>query len=746
MSTGFFGLRKLFGYTSQSGAHKGRKVGRRLGVESLENRALLAADCLGAFTGTVGLDADSNGVIDVGEEVAGATIQVWEDTDGNGVFDPAIDTLAGTDTTDASGDYLIDGLESGDYFVVQPQQTVGANALDESVSPLKTANGSGVPGTLIDNFSDDSPVATDVHPPDGASTSVFHSTANAIGGERDLEAEITSGMSGDEVELRAATGMLLINPDFFSQGIYNVSWDGTDSLAALDPVGLGGIDLTSGSSALGGIGLTDVSFDQAGAQLTLRVYSDATNFSEAVISGIAPFTSNDFFVSFDPAAAAPVFTAVGGAGADFTNVGAIELEVLSTSQAMDGAIDMISVINPDVTDCDFVNTAPVPNIDIEKATNGIDADITDAADVPVVGSGSTVTWTYVVTNTGQTPINNVAVTDDAGTPGVPGDDFTPTFSGGDTNGNNVLDLNETWTYSATGTAIDGTYTNKATVNGVSTTGIDVMDMDNSNYVGIAPSIDIEKLTNGFQADNAGDADVPTIQAGETVTWTYIVTNNGTDPLTNVTVTDNQIGAISNIISRSINSDNTLDPNEVWTYTATGTAIDGNYVNIADVVGTGSDGTTVVDDADASRYVGFQNNPAIDIEKATNGSDADVTGTGPVVPVGQAVTFTFVVTNVGDVPLRNVAVIDDNGTPADTSDDIVPTFTGGDTNSDGQLDLTEVWTYTATRDATLGLHVNDAKVTGEDDQGEMVMASDPSNHTGFVPDVLSKRRFLASAAS
>ena len=118
----------------------------------------------------------------------------------------------------------------------------------------------------------------------------------------------------------------------------------------------------------------------------------------------------------------------------------------------------------------------------------------------------------------------------------------------------------------------------------------------------------------------------------------------------------------------------------------------------------------------------------------------------MVPVGQTVTFTFVVTNTGDVPLQNVEVIDDNGTPADASDDFIPTFVGGDTNGNGLLDLTETWTYTATRDATLGLHFNDAKVTAEDDQGEMVMDADPSNHTGFVPDVLSKRRFLASAAS
>ena len=45
-------------------------------------------------------------------------------------------------------------------------------------------------------------------------------------------------------------------------------------------------------------------------------------------------------------------------------------------------------------------------------------------------------------------------------------------------------------------------------------------------------------------------------------------------------------------------------------------------------------------------------PDIDIEKATNGEDAD-TPTGPEIPVGGAVEWTYVVTNTGNVDLTNV---------------------------------------------------------------------------------------------
>ena len=50
------------------------------------------------------------------------------------------------------------------------------------------------------------------------------------------------------------------------------------------------------------------------------------------------------------------------------------------------------------------------------------------------------------------------------------------------------------------------------------------------------------------------------------------------------------------------------------------------------------------------------NPAIDIEKATNGDDADLP-TGPQVPVGSTVTWTYVVTNTGNTALSSVAVVD-----------------------------------------------------------------------------------------
>ncbi len=87
-------------------------------------------------------------------------------------------------------------------------------------------------------------------------------------------------------------------------------------------------------------------------------------------------------------------------------------------------------------------------------------------------------------------------------------------------------------------------------------------------------------------------------------------------------------------------------------------------------------------------------PGQDIQRHDND-----TGTGPYVPVGGAVTFTYIVTNPGIVPLTTVSVIDDNGTPGNAADDFNATYSSGDTNSNGQLDVGETWTYTATRTLT-----------------------------------------------
>lgn len=136
---------------------------------------------------------------------------------------------------------------------------------------------------------------------------------------------------------------------------------------------------------------------------------------------------------------------------------------------------------------------------------------------------------------------------------------------------------------------------------------------------------------------------------------------------------------------------------------------------------------------------FVAQPAISLVKFVNGQDAN-TAPGVFVvlndqnPAARQVTFTYQVRNTGNVPLQQVAIIDDNGTPGNLADDFSPTFTGGDTNNNGLLDLNETWTYSVEpRDGQLGLQTNIATVSARDALNTLVTDTDPANYTGFFDD-------------
>jgi hypothetical protein len=127
--------------------------------------------------------------------------------------------------------------------------------------------------------------------------------------------------------------------------------------------------------------------------------------------------------------------------------------------------------------------APIssPAIDIEKYTNGEDVTTMPGPEVSV---GSTVTWTYNVTNTGNVPLTSVTVMDQ-NNQGDPVATITNIVNKG--NGDDTLDVGESWIYQATGTAILGQYTN----NGLVSAYYDitrVKDVDKSHYFGIENEI------------------------------------------------------------------------------------------------------------------------------------------------------------------------------------------------------------------------------------------------------------------
>jgi hypothetical protein len=109
---------------------------------------------------------------------------------------------------------------------------------------------------------------------------------------------------------------------------------------------------------------------------------------------------------------------------------------------------------------------------------------------------------------------------------------------------------------------------------------------------VGAAVDIEKATNGQDADSAPG---PSIPVGGTVTWTYTVTNTGTEPLSNVVVTDDRGVAVD------CAGQTTLSAGQSMTCTGSGTATAGQYSNVGTVTATAASGE--VTDSDASHYYG-----------------------------------------------------------------------------------------------------------------------------------------------
>ena len=321
-----------------------------------------------------------------------------------------------------------------------------------------------------------------------------------------------------------------------------------------------------------------------------------------------------------------------------------------------------------------------PQIEIDKTTNG--------ADGQTILVGQAITWTYTVTNDGNVGLSDVTVTDDQ--TGV-----TPAYVSGDADSDGVLDLSETWIYTASGTATAGPYANTGEACGSFTADVggtrEDCEDDSSSYFGADPQIEIDKTTNG--------ADGQTILVGQAITWTYTVTNDGNVGLSDVTVTDDQTGVTPAYVSGDADSDGVLDLSETWIYTASGTATAGPYANTGEACGsyTADVGGTREDcETDSSSYFGAD--PQIEIDKTTNGAD------GQTILVGQAITWTYTVTNDGNVGLSDVTVTDDQT-------GVTPAYVSGDADSDGVLDLSETWIYTASGTATAGPYANTGEACG-----------------------------------
>lgn len=163
-------------------------------------------------------------------------------------------------------------------------------------------------------------------------------------------------------------------------------------------------------------------------------------------------------------------------------------------------------------------TGITPSIYLKKYTNDIDVASSDASNIPIISKGCPVTWTYKVTNDGNLPLSNLVLTDNMGA--------NPVRSSGDIDNDNILDLTETWTYSASGIAINGDYSNTATVTAnTGSTPATVTDSDTSWYRGL--NIGVDAGPDQTVCENQGTISLTGVSTGSPASYLWTTSGTGT---------------------------------------------------------------------------------------------------------------------------------------------------------------------------------------------------------------------------
>lgn len=180
----------------------------------------------------------------------------------------------------------------------------------------------------------------------------------------------------------------------------------------------------------------------------------------------------------------------------------------------------------------------------------------------------------------------------------------------------------------------------------------------------AARVELELRTAGRAADRPDDEDVPWLRVGETLRWTYEVTNTGSVRLDGIEVSDDRGSQVS--CPRA-----TLGPGQRMICTAVGTVLDpdrtdldvawvrGTCLGVAGrrlfanraAVSARSPSGAVVTDRDAGHYCADPDLVGIEVRKQWEGPDLRT------VADGSDVRFTIAIKASGAVPLDDVVVTD-----------------------------------------------------------------------------------------
>ena len=350
-------LTYIFRHERPSTTHLGPSfIANQLRCETLEDRRMLAGIDMAQITGTVYHDINGDNLHNDTAPLNGVSVRLLAD-DGNNSFGPEDSTIQSV-TTDGSGRYTFNGISAGRYYVQQqaPLGFIQRAGEDVRTVDITAIEAMGSNGTTIDSFSTEQIV--EASPPLPASSPSSRSDGDVLGGERDLFVELTAGTDRfSAVSLISADGRLRLRSDTEVTGNARVVWDGVDDNGRdVFATGLSGVNLTEANgNTMTGI-LLRAGADQAGAQLRLRLYTDDSNWSE--FSTTVPQTAGGAPTSQVLIEFADTPETSSGSGADYANIGAIELTFEGVS-ALDGQVSLIGTVGVTTKTVDFANYEPL---------------------------------------------------------------------------------------------------------------------------------------------------------------------------------------------------------------------------------------------------------------------------------------------------------------------------------------------------------------------------------------------------
>ncbi|UAL28750.1 DUF11 domain-containing protein [Nocardioides rotundus] len=348
---------------------------------------------------------------------------------------------------------------------------------------------------------------------------------------------------------------------------------------------------------------------------------------------------------------------------------------------------------PDTTRTPTDRTAALT---LDKRGTLADGDGDGLADV-----GETVNYSFIVENTGTTTLTGLSVTD----PKVTGVSCpTTTLAPGAT-------TTCTATYTVTQGDLDaGGVANTARATATPPTGVDPPAATDSHLIPADVETALALVKDGTPADENGDGRV---QAGETIDYTFTVTNEGTQTVSGLRVQDPKMSVTCPTTTLAPNASVTC----TGSYTVTQTDVDnGAVVNNAVATGTTPGGASAVSNESTHREP-TSTRAALAMTKTSQ--LADLNGNGGA-DVGETISYEFRVRNVGDVTLRVLRVDD----PMLAAAGIEATCTG-EPIEPGQTTTCSA-TYTVTQaDVDRGTITNTATAVANDPEGNPVRSNESS---------------------